>query len=156
MKRKTSSLIEKAFAPNILQSHILDQKEQTIHTTMIEKCMCMEGGMWNERMITPNMISLYFEFWIWLAFLSIFDLWAFMCSLFSWFVLLWHAIFSFYLTVGHASLACHLSSLFFSIAILFCINIWERDKSHWRSIYLMEEWIKGWYEKFWVLLKWKF
>jgi len=30
-----------------------------------------------------------------------------------WVMLLWHAIFPLYLTVGHASLACHLSSFFF-------------------------------------------
>ena len=81
-------------------------------------------------------------FWIWLAFLSIFDLWAFMCSFFfldraslarhlfslphcgsyffgmpsflstsPWVMLLWHAIFPLF---------------FFSIAISFCINVWER------------------------------
>ena len=57
-------------------------------------------------------------------------------------MLLWHAIFPLLLTVGHASLACHISSLphcgscffgmpsflflFFSIAISFCMNVWER------------------------------
>ena len=69
-------------------------------------------GMWNEWMLTPNVISLFWTFCTWLAFLSIFDLWAFMCSL-----IFCHASlarhFSLYLTVGHSSLACHLSSLFF-------------------------------------------
>jgi len=44
VKRKTSSLIEKAFAPNILQNQRLDQKEQTMHATMSERSSVWNGN----------------------------------------------------------------------------------------------------------------
>jgi len=99
---------EGILASNILQSQRLDQKEQTLHTTMMES-----ASVWNGI----NDINYKFDFSLFLNFLDMasLPLYFWLVSLhvltFFWVVLLRHTIFSLYLTVDHASLACHLFSL---------------------------------------------
>ena len=128
------------------------------------ECKCMEWKMWKWMMLTPNMTSL--SFWIfldmasfslyfWLVSLHVltfffgcaslarhlfslphcgscfFGMPSFLCTS-LWVMLLWHDIFPLF---------------FFSIAISFCMNVWQRWIT-FRSINV----VKMKYE--WLVWKW--
>jgi len=87
--------------------------EMTNHTSWSRLCTRMENGWWNIKIkdFLHESPSPLFE---WLENMAILFLsLIFSCTFVSIFfvVFLWHAIFSLLLTVGHNSLACHLSFL---------------------------------------------
>ena len=74
-------------------------------------------------------------FWLILSPSSLFFFWPYFFGTPSflssslWVTLLWHAIFPLFLIVGHASLACHLSSLFFRWREISSLRFWSIKKT---------------------------
>jgi len=75
--------------------------------------------------------SLFFLDWFSLHFFESYLFGTPSFSLFFWVVLLWYAIFSLFLTVGHTSLACHLSSLFFRQREIISLRFWSIHFAEW-------------------------
>jgi len=132
-ERKTSSLIEKTYLHQIfckVKDWIKNSKQSMQPWSRVQVCE-MEN-------VEINDVNSKYDFSLFLNLLNMASFSLFLIcepscahiffgscffgtpsflSTSMWVMLLWHAIFPLYLTLGHASLACHFSSLFFSIAI---------------------------------------
>jgi len=111
-ERKTSSLIEKTYLHQIfckVKDWIKNSKQSMQPWSRVQVCE-MEN-------VEINDVNSKYDFSLFLNLLNMASFSLFLicepsCAhIFFWVVLLWHAIFSLNLNVGHASLACHLSSL---------------------------------------------